>query len=922
MRPLKLTLSAFGPYAEQTVLELDRLGKRGLYLITGDTGAGKTSIFDAITFALFGEASGEARTPAMLRSKYAAPDTPTFVVLDFACRGNIYRIRRNPEYERPAKRGGGVTRESANVELTLPDGRVIDKNRDVAAAVRDILGMDRAQFSRVAMLAQGEFRKLLLARTDERQEIFRQLFHTGRYQALQEALKERAAALSRRREEVRRALSQALSQASCPPEDPLEAELEKSKNGLLPCVEMTDMLEALLRRDEDNQAAAQSQLDWVERELEQVNQALGQAEQLARAQAELTAVMDRLSRRRAELEMLERDWSARQAEEPLREELASQAAAARAELPRYDRLEQEHTVLKTAQNALKSQQARLQSAQAARDAARTLCDALSAEAEGLKDAAVELEQAAAREKELDGEKTALGELSRLLRDAQALEREAAEARADYLHADELSQARLEEHQRLNHAFLDAQAGILAQDLREGRPCPVCGALSHPSPAYLTVEAPTQAKLNAAKDAAAKAQADAEKRSVRAGELNGRLNAAQTQLMQSASALLGECPAHALPEKLAQQKAALGKRAASLDDERRKAESRRKRQLDLETLLPQTQEALQRAEETLGAARTRLAALESEMAQRVRSADELAKTLAYAGKEEAQAALNALEGRLDALRRAAEDARTSLAKGREEAVALERTAAALEGHLSGVPEPNPEGQRKAKLALEGPKRELTARLTDLHARTQRNRDALDQVRHLGAELEELDRQWGWVCALANTANGTLGGGKEKLMLEIYVQTACFDRILARANAQFMVMSGGQYELSRRAGSGDLRTQSGLELDVIDHSNGARRWVQTLSGGESFLASLALALGLSDEIQCSSGGVRLDTLFVDEGFGSLDDEALEQAFRALYSLTQGDRLVGLISHVSGLKERIDRQIVVTKVHTGGSSASIVV
>ena len=213
MRPLNLTMSAFGPYAGQTTVDFSVLGTSGLYLITGDTGAGKTTIFDAITYALYGEASGESRESSMLRSKYAAPETPTFVELTFLNGGKTYTVRRNPEYTRPKTRGTGTTVQKADAELTMPDGRIITKARDVTAAVTDIVGVDREQFARIAMIAQGEFRKLLLAQTDERKAIFRQIFHTGQYQALQNRLKEEAAALDRQCGELEAGLRQAAGRA-------------------------------------------------------------------------------------------------------------------------------------------------------------------------------------------------------------------------------------------------------------------------------------------------------------------------------------------------------------------------------------------------------------------------------------------------------------------------------------------------------------------------------------------------------------------------------------------------------------------------------------------------------------------------------------------------------------------------------------
>jgi exonuclease SbcC len=227
-------------------------------------------------------------------------------------------------------------------------------------------------------------------------------------------------------------------------------------------------------------------------------------------------------------------------------------------------------------------------------------------------------------------------------------------------------------------------------------------------------------------------------------------------------------------------------------------------------------------------------------------------------------------------------------------------------------------REAELLAE--KQELSHRLTTLAARIAGNQWALDHIERQSKALSALEAQLVWVRALSNTANGKIS--EKKVMLETYIQMTCFDRIIARSNTRLMVMSGGQYELKRRLAAEDHRSQSGLELDVIDHYNGTERSVKSLSGGESFQASLSLALGLSDEIQSYTGGVRLDTMFVDEGFGSLDEDSLQQAIRALSGLTEGNRLVGIISHVAELKEKIDRQIRVTKDKSGGSRAEILV
>ena len=279
MRPLKLTMSAFGPYAGQTTVDFDALGTTGLYLITGDTGAGKTTIFDAIAYALYGEASGETRESSMLRSKYAEPETPTFVELTFANGGERYTVRRNPEYTRPKTRGTGTTVQKADAELTMPDGRVITKTREVTAAVTEVIGVDRAQFSRIAMIAQGEFRRLLLAQTDERKAIFRQIFRTGKYLALQNRLKDDAAALEKTCGELVAALRSTAEDILC--DDP----------GALPDAEDTDALltalDALIDADADARAQTGTKHEQAKAQHARLLTDLGKAQAVEQARAEL-----------------------------------------------------------------------------------------------------------------------------------------------------------------------------------------------------------------------------------------------------------------------------------------------------------------------------------------------------------------------------------------------------------------------------------------------------------------------------------------------------------------------------------------------------------------------------------------------------------------------------------------------------------
>lgn len=920
MRPLTLTLSAFGPYAGQITLALEQLGKNGLYLIRGDTGAGKTSIFDAIAFALYGEASGDQREAAMFRSQYAAPDTPTFVELTFESAGKTYRVRRVPEYTRPAKRGGGVTLQRAEAELTMPDGRVVTRVKEVGQAVREIVGVDREQFAQIAMIAQGDFLKLLVASTEERMRIFRQIFHTGRYQKLQAALKDQLAALSRARDKLRDGLMQAVGSARYPADSVLGQRLADAQAGRLLLQETAALLDEIVRQDSAAQEAGRRALERLDKQIGQAARTLGQARELAAARIQLR---DAQAKRQAIQQEMEKAGAARAAlaaRKPEREALAQQAAALAEEVRRHEacsRLDQ----------ALEAAQKRYTAGCAAQAAcAKQLTDLADQQAaaragqERLADSAIRAEKQRAEHAALLEEQRAFNGLSRDLDAVAASARQYARVQKDYLAAAQSAEAAQGRYQQMNRAFLDEQAGILALGLQDGAPCPVCGACSHPRPAQVTLGAPREADLEQAKQQAAAAQAEAGRLSAEAGQLRGALEARRAGLQQRARELLGDVPCEEMAEQIAAAGAALRDRLAACKSALDQAQQDM-RQLDqfghtLRTL----EQAVQQAQARQAAAQQAIARAEQDTQHLARQKQELADGLRYPDQAAARRAAQQTKDTIQDLDRRTEQAEQAYQACKSQADALEGTIAALAGQLEHAPEIDMETIQAELEACNARRRALEDGQTARAARLDRNQDALRALETHGAALAEAEQKWGWVKSLADTAGGQLVG-REKIMLETYVQMTYFDRILARANTRLMVMSRGQYELKRRAQAENNRRQSGLELDVVDHYNGSVRSVKTLSGGESFQAALSLALGLSDEVQSAAGGVQLDVMFVDEGFGSLDEEALEQAVRALSDLSGGNRLIGIISHVEALARRIDRQIVVTKHGTAGSDAVIV-
>ncbi len=1190
MRPLKLTLSAFGPYAAATELALDRLGQSGLYLITGDTGAGKTTLFDAITFALYGEASGDQRSAAMFRSKYAAPETPTFVELTFSYRDRRYTVRRSPEYERPKSRGQGTTTQKAEAQLTMPDGSVLTKPREVDAAIRDIMGIDRNQFLQIAMIAQGDFLKLLLAPTEDRKRIFRKIFNTDIFQRLQDDLKRESGALNDRCAALRMSLRQYIAGVQCDEDNVLNLSLRQAKDGNLPITEVTGLIANILEQDRTASRQLQQKVDALDEELKIIHTNLSKAEETAKMEAQLGKLRQTMEEETLRLEAARQQRDAQLAQEPGREALAQQITLLEAELPQYTTLEEQKASLTQLERQLQERTAALSAGQ---DTLQKLEEALARsrqELEELRDVGEAVLSLTAQRKELAAEQQLLGawqsqqgSLARaeeetrlaqaqlearlreqdklnaltqritlleaelpqydLLRrkkdearqaiarlqklDAARQEKQAAlsarntrlarmkqeqaalrdaPARREQLLAQEMQtqrrreelltlQARLEaqaqlaqalgkaqnrfrlatraadaasaHYQQCSNAFLAEQAGILAQELTEGVPCRVCGSLHHPHPARKSENAPTEAQLNQLKAAADQAQAEQRRASEDCAGLKARFDARQAELCV-------ELAAQSMPSEPEAAQAAIPGLLSGLDRDLMELDVQIKAQTaavnragELEAALPGQEQAIASLNGQLLALEKDSAAEQSALTGLQGDLEELTAKLTFASREEAQSRLTADRRRAAQMQSALDEARKRCQQTQQECAVCQAGAAQTEARILALPWPDqhveasqvsarlaalaqelrtctaslqarqaqlarrqelekalPQAQRQAQTqadqnaglekrilsdtaslaALRQQSAELAQRLEyetaaeakaalaekanalcaaraaltqaeqafaacneavirtrsaagqlahqlentakiDGDAEKARQEEALEQRSRLLAQkqaadsriaanapalksiherqldISSLESRYSWVRALSNTANGNLAG-KEKIMLETYVQTTYFDRIIARANLRLLVMTDGQYQLKRRTEAENNKSQSGLELNVIDHCNGSERSVKTLSGGEAFKASLALALGLSDVIQSSSGGVRLDTMFVDEGFGSLDEESLDQAMKALAGITEGNRLVGIISHVSELKTRIDRQILVTKDRSGSSRAKIIV
>ncbi len=920
MRPSKLRMSAFGPYAGEITLNMDELGTQGLYLITGDTGAGKTTIFDAICFALFGEASGGSRNDSSLfRSKYANPDTPTEVELWFTHGNKEYRVRRNPEYIRPAKRGQGETKQSADASLYMPDGRVITKVRDVTENVVEILGINRDQFAQISMLAQGEFLKLLLAETKDRQVIFRDLFKTGYYMKLQSGLLDKKKEIYVQLEDARKSVNQYISGIQVDENNVLSVNVENAKKGLLTTEDTLDLLDKLIEEDNAAKEGIQAKLTELNRLLGMVNANIGAAEA---CESTKRALLDA----RAQLDILIPDRenalvAYNQSKHALegKEILTKEASLIEAKLTDYDTFDALNSSLILSKKELEVDNASLEREEALLKGKNEELGLLKSEQRTFSDVSASIEKVKHELERLDDERAELNALIDETRAFEAAGNELKAAQDEYIGQSEKYNQKKSVFDEMDQAFRDGQAGILAQKLTDGAHCPVCGSTVHPRKACILDNVPTENELKTAKNDLESAKSKLDKVVSEAARAKAIFDEKESELKKKTLRLwnveeIGEiknCCNNAFSE--------IKDRGICLNTEMKELLAKSERRIKVEDAIAKLEIEIQSLNDNVSKLNANISGAKAKFEENTLQAGKLREALDYESKEAAckrieevklqalslQSRFDAAQGQLNEIEKKIGDIESQM-KGFEKTI-----------EQSKVLDLDAEVEKRKKLDLD--QSGLIGVLQSITARMQTNEGILLNIKTQSMKLLEIEKQYQWVCALSDTANGNLSG-KEKISLETYIQTTYFDRVIERANMRLMTMSDGQYELMRQGEASNTKSKSGLELGVIDHYNGSQRSVRTLSGGESFMASLSLALGLSDEIQSSAGGIQIDTMFVDEGFGSLDPDALDLAYKALAGLTEGNKLVGIISHVAELKDKIDKQILVTKEKSGGSFARI--
>ena len=915
MRPLTLTMSAFGPYAGVTKVPFDELGERGLYLITGDTGAGKTFLFDAIVFALYGEASGSARETSMFRSKYAEADAETYVTLRFLYRGDEYEITRKPEYVRPAKRGDGMTLSRAEAVMTYPDGRVVTKSRDVTAAIVSLLGLECSQFTQIAMIAQGDFLRLLYARTEERSAIFREIFHTKAYAVLQERLRTEAGRLRTRCEEYVKSIAQYREGILWEKERIPEPENISTTEQLL------DELDAVMAWQNKIMEDLTCDIQKTDDALEQINKMIGMAQTRQKMQEELEGAEKEIARLQPLLEPLRESMQKLKLQKNEMEALKVQMLSEEEKLPAYEEteqlkaeLERDSAKLAKQNNALKEKTEELQKMQDEYTRDKKRMDELG-------DVEVQLEQLGRQMEQNEQKAARYQKLLELFEETKRLQLDVDDKQKIYRAASEEQQEKKQIYEHLQQRYLDEQAGVLSARLEDGVPCPVCGSVTHPNPAASREDAPEKETVERAKAAWEKSNQNMQETSAAAGRVNGALESAVQSFYERVKAEEIEAEESEIEEQLRHRLTQEDSTREKLSEQLKEVQQLHEEKVSISHKNEQSEQSIAAVQQQCKEAEAIIADLKMKTELTESKLKDRYATLTYGTKAEATGKIEEKRNVLVQYERELKQAE-SLYQEQDDAYknALQKKETlTLQLAQGGQTQPIEELSEK-KNQISSYRQSKQDAYRDIAHRYETNREMGISIRKQSSELIEAEARWSMVDELSGTVNGRLSG-KDKIMLETYVQMQYFDKIIQRANTRFMVMSAGQYELKRSVQADNLKKQSGLELDVIDHYNGTERSVKTLSGGEAFLASLSLALGLSDEVQSVSGGIALDTMFVDEGFGSLDEAALGQAIHALTSLTEGNRLVGIISHVSELQERIDRKVVVTKDAATGSSVRMI-
>ena len=934
MRPIKLVLSAFGPYASKVELDLSKLGENGVYLITGDTGAGKTTIFDAITFALFGKPSGDIRDVKTLRSEYANEEIETYVELDFIYHDEEYHIYRRPEYTYThAQKNGEVKQRSKATDayLILPNGDRIVKPTEVTKQVEQLLGMKRDQFRQIAMIAQGSFLEILNADTKERGRLFEKVFMTSKYSVLMDRLNQMAKESSIALNDAKLRLQQIISDIRVPEilQEQYEQTLETfAMNDIQP---VYDLLDNII-------IGAKKGIENLQKQKEQVQK------QLRKSRKEETEKTKQLQ----DLLSLEKLLK----EKPVKEEKANLYT---------ERLKTDGEKYRIQIDALKKEQAQIEH-ELPEYAGLTKLTAKLAEIKKQGSSVLkDLETKTSLKKQLDEDITLKQKEAQILTDSELSlnklfikEEEIEKKISAFYHASMIQsnyqnavdnlkektqflQESTDRKAMLQKQYDDAQlsyfanqAGLLASRLIKGEPCPVCGSIEHPRPASYSDQLVTQEEINQYKKKADQVEKEYQVASKACVDANLKMSTLQNELELVLKSVTEQIiPLGNVKTFIDEHTVQLKKEQKEISTRIKQLQQQSKRYQELLKMIPKLQQKLTALAEEVSQSEITQAKLSVEHEQIQKQVQETTAKLKYSSETEAKNRVDILAKQIleyqQQIDQLANESKLAMDELVYVSAQIDMLKEKVESSIDEIPlQKNQLGLLQAEIEnLQVQQEEI---LKSIHDTQMYESDGQDTKKKIKSESDAYQTKLSRYSSLRELADVAMGNGrssKEKITLQEYVQIAYLDRMIHKANERYLSMSNQQYQLVRSAGTKDKRSHEALDLDVIDFSNGSIRPVSSLSGGESFIASLALALGMSDEIQSQAGGIQIDTMFIDEGFGTLDRDSLNNAIQTLMKLSGENRLVGIISHVKELKERIHKGIIVTKDLHGshGSAAKVI-
>lgn len=867
MKPIHLTICGWGPYKDKQEIDFTGLDSRGLFLITGPTGAGKTTIFDAIAYALYGSMSGEVREKSSVRSDFAQADTPTYVELVMSHKKAQYRIYRNPEYMRPKKRKTGTeeyTKEKENAILTMADGTIIEGNNEVTRKIQELLCLDYKQFKQLSMIAQGEFARFLSASSMEKTKIFREIFGTEIYDNLAGQLRLQANELYKEVMEYRHKMEEDVAMFHPMPEDAKEwEELTQAKEYHYEAI--SNFLKKAAGRYKKSYQQGVQKYEAVEQQLQQLLSQLTLVEQTNKLFEQLEQQID-IEEQLKKQSPMQLQWQ---------EELSQAQKATGLESIQL-RSEQAHRQQMQTRKRLTEAQDNWEKNKQERAGLQELwenhekleqCYENIQQSQQLGKNIQEQEQLTGKEKE---------KLCKLQEQYILLEKSMEEKRQAYEYAE--------------REYRHGAAGLLARNLKEGVPCPVCGSTTHPVPAAACQDLPDEEQVKALRGAYEAIQQQLL-------ELHGLTAASRsTTMMQEKQLEQNRLRLEQLAEEYRQQPEPIVLMIQRYSSEQYQNKKNRYGQL---TAL---REELQRQIE-----KTTLE-LKEQQEESLTLAQSFEKQISEAGFQSQEDYVNHIR---------TQEQQNQLQKKiidfNEKRHSNQEMLKHLRQETMGKEKQDTTSLNEERSKLEELKQAKMAEQTQWFNAQQEVEKISVRLKQAMQKEQAAETAFGIVKDLDNAA---CGNNKKRLVFEQYVLAGYFEEILLAANIRLKAMTGSRYELHRMQSISDGRSKDNLEIEVMDFYTGKYRSVKTLSGGETFKTSLALALGMSDVVQACSGGIWVEALFIDEGFGSLDAESLEQACMTLQSLVERERLIGIISHVPELSERIENQICVHKTNTGST------